>query len=105
MCALRPFRAMPCTTTNAFEDQAVYLKSLNVNAPPRYVELIFKAAGVGEGGGGGGAQLKALKILRLLRLAKMLRLAKIKAVIKRLDEDFPGIFTVSKLSSLVLIIL
>jgi len=73
--------------------------------PITYVELIFKAAGVGEGGGGGGAQLKALKILRLLRLAKMLRLAKIKAVIKRLDEDFPGIFTVSKLSSLVLIIL
>lgn len=53
----------------------------------------------------GAQQLKVLKIVRLFRLAKMLRLARIQRVIKRLDEDLPGLWTVSRLTSLVMIIL
>ena len=56
-------------------------------------------------GGGFGAKLKAMKIARLLRLAKMLRLAKLRKVVKQIDEHYSGIWTVSKLFSLILIIL
>jgi hypothetical protein len=46
-----------------------------------------------------------MKIARLLRLAKMLRLAKLRKVVKRIDENYAGIWTVSKLCSLIVIIL
>lgn len=52
-----------------------------------------------------GQSLKVLKIFRLLRLAKMLRLARVKRVLKRMDEDAPGIWPTSKLTSLILILL
>eukprot|EP01043_Picozoa_sp_COSAG02_P056564 COSAG02_NODE_6722_length_3401_cov_4.311932_1_plen_657_part_10 len=58
-----------------------------------------------QGGGGFGAKLKAMKIARLLRLAKMLRLAKLRKVVKQIDEHYSGIWTVSKLFSLIVIIL
>ena len=52
-----------------------------------------------------GGKLKALKVFRLLRLTKMLRLARMKRVLKRFDEEYPGIWPFSKLLSLILIIL
>ena len=52
-----------------------------------------------------GQKIKMLKIIRLLRLAKMLRLARVRRVLKRIDEEFPGVWNVSKLTSLVVIIL
>ena len=67
--------------------------------PVTYIELLVGADG------GVGAKLKALKIFRLLRLAKMLRLAKLKKVLKRIDERYVGVWTLSKLSSLIVIIL
>lgn len=67
--------------------------------PLTYIELL-----VGDDHGFG-AKLKAMKIARLLRLAKMLRLAKLRKVVKRIDENYAGIWTVSKLLSLILIIL
>ena len=88
--------------------------------PLTYIELLvqhFASSGctataaqvaAGEGcsdGGGFGAKLKAMKIARLLRLAKMLRLAKLRKVVKQIDEHYSGIWTVSKLFSLILIIL
>lgn len=87
-----------------------YLKSwfaIDVAAclPVTYIALLLNSSGSNGGGGGGAENLKALKIIRLLRLAKMLRLARLKRILKRLDEDFPGIWTVSQLFSLVLIIL
>eukprot|EP01047_Picozoa_sp_COSAG01_P053632 COSAG01_NODE_5770_length_4043_cov_192.063118_1_plen_481_part_00 len=67
--------------------------------PISYIELLLHTEdGIGQ-------QFKALKIFRLLRLAKMLRLARVKRVIKRIDESYPGVFTVSKLSGLIVIIL
>ena len=69
--------------------------------PITYIELIASDGGKSEAG----RQMKVLKITRLLRLAKMLRLARLKRVLKRIDEQFPGIWTVSKLSGLMMIIL
>ena len=40
-----------------------------------------------------------------MRLTKMLRLGRMKRVLKRLDEEFPGVWPISKLLSLTLIIL
>jgi len=67
--------------------------------PLTYIELIIASEG------GMGAKLKAMKITRLLRLAKMLRLAKLIKIVKQIDENYAGVWTISKLSSLIMIIL
>ena len=54
-----------------------------------------------EQGQAKGSQLKVLKIFRLMRLAKLLRLARIKRVIKNLSVAYPGLWTGSKLSSIL----
>ena len=62
-------------------------------AKGRYVEcdeLIIASEG------GMGAKLKAMKITRLLRLAKMLRLAKLIKIVKQIDENYAGVWTISK---------
>jgi Ca2+-binding EF-hand superfamily protein len=71
--------------------------------PVTYIGLIANPGGDGTDEVGG--KLKALKIFRLLRLTKMLRLGRMKRVLKRLDEEFPGVWPISKLLSLTLIIL
>jgi Ca2+-binding EF-hand superfamily protein len=73
--------------------------------PLTYIELLITHLSADTQGGGFGAKLKAMKIARLLRLAKMLRLAKLRKVVKQIDENYSGIWTVSKLFSLILIIL
>jgi Ca2+-binding EF-hand superfamily protein len=90
--------------TDSKEIARVYMRSwllIDICAcfPVTYIELLVGADG------GVGAKLKALKIFRLLRLAKMLRLAKLKKVLKHIDETYAGVWTLSKLSSLIAIIL
>ena len=46
-----------------------------------------------------------MRLARLLRLAKMLRLARLKRILKRVDEDLPGVWTVTKLFGVILIIM
>ena len=67
--------------------------------PISYVELAM------EDDGNIGGNLKVLKVFRLLRLAKMLRLARLRRVLKRIDEDLPGVWTVTKLVGVILIIM
>lgn len=74
--------------------------------PITYVGLIGSSSGnTTSSTGDVGGKLKTLKIFRLLRLTKMLRLARLKRVLKRLDQEFPGIWPISKLFSLTGIIL
>ena len=67
--------------------------------PATYIGMIVGGEESASAAGGEettGGETKALKLVRLLRLGKMLRLAKIKYILTRLDESYPGVVPTSK---------